>query len=135
MKTPFGMFIVYGPDDTAAPSVHILSRDATESLWVRQRLALTDTGMRQAIRQTFGTDGLYALPAWSIDCMEQFALTYEGPHRDMLRAVCAAAALGKLWGGEGGEEAPLSPPKPRKPSPSSKAAPVSYFAQLQGGAL
>ena len=134
MKTPFGMFIVYGPDESAAPSVHLLSRDATDALWTRQRLAMTDTGMRQAIRLTFGVDGLYALPAWSVDCMEQIALTYEGPHRDMLRAVCAAAALGKLWGGEGGEEAPLAPPKPRKPSPQGKAKPASYFDMLQAGA-
>lgn len=129
MKTPFGMFIVYGPEDDQRPTVHVLSYEATSGFWKAQGLALTDTGVRQSIRQAFGVDGLYALPAWSIECMERFALTYEGAHQNALRAVCAAAALGKLFGNGGGERVEQAAPKPRKPGPAR----VSAFSQLQAG--
>ncbi len=129
MKTPFGMFIVFGPGADQRPTVHTLGSSDTSEYWRVAGLALTDTGVRQAIRQTFGVDGLYALPAWSVECMQQFALTYEGAHQDALRAVCAAAALGRLWGNGGGERVEQAAPKPRKPGPAK----VSLYQQLQAG--
>lgn len=130
-KTLFGTFIVYGGDE-CPPSVHVLSTTEVDILWTRQGLATTRNGMMQALRMTFDVAGAeYALPAWNVDGMTEMALTYVGVHQQLIRGLCAAAALGRLLGDGGDKVTQQQAPRPRKPAPAAR---VSAFDQLQQAA-
>lgn len=135
-----GAFVVCGGAD--APSLHFLSPAEQAAHYERDRLAWTPNGKRQALRLTFGVDALYALPAWSADCMTFMATRYTGDDADAVRGMCAALALGRslirpdvadvpatskpaaMTGGPSGGRTV----RPVKPAPTAPASPGGFFA-------
>lgn len=143
MPLPNGTYLVFGP--MHAPEVHIVSKSDQESYWERLRMADgmqdKEAAVRFAMKAAFkAPDATYALPAWSIECMQTIATEYQGPHMIAVRGIAAAIALGRPFGQDardkggkdqdGGERVE---PKPKAPKPSSPAK-LSAFDQLKQGA-
>lgn len=125
MKFP-NTFVVFG--EFEPPIVKLLTEGQVKLF--SQRESVSDRA--KAIVATFGTGYQYALPAWSIECMEMIALRYEGPFQKELRGICAAIALGQPYGPdiEGGLPILAQPTPPVKPSPTGAARkPVKRLAR------
>lgn len=143
MSLPNGTYLVFGP--MHAPTVHVVTKSEQESYW--QRLAMLpglrdqEAALRTAMSVAFNApNAVYALPAWSVECMTEIAQAYDGPHKAAVRGIAAAIALGRPFaqdekrntdnGDEGGHKVPRKPRGPKPTSPSK----ISAFASLTDGA-
>lgn len=136
----YGTFLVCGGSD--APALHWLDTAGIESLYKRDSLAGdSDKSRRLVIRAQFGTDGRYALPAWSAECMADIAQHYDGDDADIVRGMAAALALGRSLARDAAPTAPEAPrstggpsggqkARPVKPAPAAPSAPGGFFSAL-----
>lgn len=123
MPLPVHCYVVYGPE--LAPSVHWLLDEFQVSRYQWLQSHFSDD-LSKANENMFGHGAVYALPAWSRECMELIALEYTGPHAREVKGLCAMIALGH-WpgtdvpppGGDGVKRKPVKP-TPRGPAGATR---------------
>lgn len=141
IRWPAGSFVCFG--QTVAPFLVVLTKGQHDGLRSMQELHIRRGHWEQkrpdVYASVFGAGVQAALPATSIECMEQIALEYVGPHQVDVRGMCAAIAMGRSVGKDGaagsdkpaGEPAPLQPVKPKKPTPSASRPMNELFREYE----
>lgn len=127
--------------ETAGPSAVLLTAAQSDGFREAARIAGDKaSAQRDALRLAFGaTDIAHCVPCWHGDILEDFALTYDGPHAPAARGLAAAIALGRPWSqgrdlGEtdsgGGSRDGGQPAKPRPRAPKGGSPVGGVFAAL-----